>query len=64
MGTTLFLPHFFKTFGKKQVYVKSSIGPKIQGGSPEELLEKTQQWIDGDVLKLRAEFEAEGISRN
>jgi 1-acyl-sn-glycerol-3-phosphate acyltransferase len=64
VGTTLFLPHFFKTFGKKQVYVKSSIGPKIQGGSPEELLEKTQQWIDDDVLKLRAEFEAEGISRN
>ena len=64
VGTTLFLPHFFKTFGKKEVYVKSSIGPAIQGGTPEELLEKAQKWIDADILKLRAEFEAEGVSRN
>ncbi|MDG1297410.1 MAG: lysophospholipid acyltransferase family protein [Saprospiraceae bacterium] len=64
VGSTLFLPHFFKTFGKKEVYVKSTIGPKIQGGSPEELLEKTQSWIDNDILKIRAEFEAEGISRS
>ena len=23
-----------------------------------------EKWIDADILKLRAEFEAEGVSRN
>lgn len=64
IGTDMFLPHFFKTFGKKEVYIKASVGPPMYGDDPEKLLDEAQQWIDADILKLRKEFAAEGIARD
>ena len=64
IGTDMFIPHFFKTFGKKKVFIKVGIGDAIQGDNAEQLLEETQSWIDQDILKQRALFAEEGHSRN
>ncbi len=48
-----FMNHFFNCFGKKNTHVRLSYGPKITGDNAEELMQKSKQWIDEELLRLR-----------
>ena len=48
-----FLRHFFDCFGKRNTYIKVSYGPKLTSDSPEILMQKSRQWIDSELLRLR-----------
>ncbi len=53
IGDDTFFRHFFECFSNKNIYVRMSYGPKIQGDDPEQLLQKSKQWIDAELLRLR-----------
>ena len=56
IGQDTFFRHFLECFGKPKTYIKISYGPKIVSHNPQELLEKSQAWIDGELLKFRQEW--------
>ena len=56
IGDDTFLRHFFECFGKRKTYVRLSYGPQVKSETPEELLQKSKQWIDKELLRLRKDW--------
>lgn len=50
------IPHLLQTIGNKTIEAKIEFGEPILGGTPEELLEKTQSWIDKSMLSMRKDW--------
>lgn len=63
VGDDTFVPHFFRTFGKKRSYVKIRYGEPITGDKVDELVKQTKDWIDKNMLDIRQEFELEKTSK-
>ena len=53
----LFIPHFVKQFGKRQIEVKVVYGKPISGTNGEELRQKTADFMSGQVLRMRREWD-------
>lgn len=65
VGDDTFLRHFFECFGKKNTYIRISYGPKLQSDNIEELMQDSKQWLDKELLRLRAGWhESEMIGMN
>ena len=62
VGDDTFVPHFFRTFGKKRTFVKIRYGKPIRSGNVEELVASTKAWIDQNMLDIRQAFESEKTS--
>jgi len=56
IGDDTFVPHFFDRFGEKFMDVYVQYGAAMQREDAQELLEKTQKWLDAHILALRKEF--------
>lgn len=56
IGDDTFVPHFFSRFREKNMDVRVRYGSVISGKNAQELLEKTQTWMDEQILELRREF--------
>lgn len=53
-----FVGHVIATFSKKMI-TKVSFGKPITGTDSKALLEQTQSWIDGELIRFREEWDAE-----
>ena len=53
VGDDTFVPHFYKAFGAPKTKIKVSYGSAISSKNAEEILEKSKQWIDDELFKLR-----------
>ncbi len=53
-----FVGHVIATFSKR-MQTKVSFGTPITGTDSKALLEQTQSWIDGELIRFRAEWDAE-----
>lgn len=53
VGNDKFIPHFFKTFGKRRITAKVKVGPTLISDDWEELVEKTQASINEGLKELR-----------
>ncbi len=53
VGNDTFVPHFFKAFGPSKTKIRASYGKPILSENTEEILEKSKQWIDDELFKLR-----------
>jgi len=53
-----FVAHVMHSFGGK-MRAKVSFGEPLRGTDSKALLEQTQSWIDGELLRMRAEWNAE-----
>ena len=47
-----FLGHFFRFFSLPRTKVVVRYGPAIQGDDPLDLLQRTQGWIDNELLLM------------
>lgn len=56
IGDDTFVPHFFSRFGEKNMDVRIRYGTAISSDNAQELLDKTQQWMDQQILEMRREF--------
>lgn len=56
IGDAQFLPHVFQRFGEKITPVYVHYGDPILSRDPDELIRTTQQWIDGQLQKIRGDF--------
>lgn len=52
-----FLGHFYKTFKRKRVGVKVSVGSTIQPGPWETTRQQAEDWVRAEVLRLRGEWD-------
>lgn len=57
-----FVGHVIATFSKK-MQTKVSFGSPITGTDSKALLEQTQSWIDGELIRFREEWNAEDSSK-
>ncbi len=57
-----FVGHVIATFSKK-MQTKVSFGKPITGTDSKALLEQTQSWIDGELIRFREEWDAEDRSK-
>jgi 1-acyl-sn-glycerol-3-phosphate acyltransferase len=53
VGDDTFVPHFFKAFGSPKTKIKVSYGKSINLKNAEEIRNKSKQWIDDELFKLR-----------
>ncbi len=53
VGDDTFVPHFFRAFGFPKIKIKISYGKAINSKNPGEILIKSKQWIDTELLQLR-----------
>ena len=56
VGEDTFLPHFFRCFGKPYTRIRISYGPALLSEDAESLHRQCQQWIDAELLRLRADW--------
>jgi lyso-ornithine lipid O-acyltransferase len=63
VGDDTFLPHFFRTFGKKRTNVKIRYGQPMTSVNVDELVNETKAWIDKNMLDIRQAFELEKTSQ-
>jgi 1-acyl-sn-glycerol-3-phosphate acyltransferase len=56
IGDDTFLPHFIRCFGKWRTEVKISYLPPIYGENPEELIQKSKEAIDAELIRFRKEW--------
>jgi len=59
IGDDTFIPHFFKCFGKWRTEIKISYLEPIYADNVEDLIAKSRQVIDAEMLRFRQEWEAE-----
>jgi len=59
VGKELFVPHFFRVFGRKKTKVKVRFGETIYSDNFLELSEKTKSWISNSLMEMRNEWEKE-----
>jgi 1-acyl-sn-glycerol-3-phosphate acyltransferase len=57
IGTDTFLPHFMRTFCYRQVRVAVSFGAPASGGDGEALRKGVEDWVGGEVMKLRNKWD-------
>jgi 1-acyl-sn-glycerol-3-phosphate acyltransferase len=55
-GRSLF-SHFLIQFGKLKSQAKISLGPPLRSDDPEELMNKTKDWIDAELLRLQKDWQ-------
>ena len=48
--------HYFKNLAKARTYVRLSVGPIIHGDNAWSLLRQSQQWINDEIVRLRADW--------
>ena len=53
VGNDKFIPHFFKTFGKRNIRAKVKVGPTLISEDWEELHRRTRQTIDEGLREIR-----------
>jgi lyso-ornithine lipid O-acyltransferase len=53
-GKDTFLPHFFRCFSKKEVHIYIRYGPVFQNKDAKVLQEEVKNWIDRELLAIRA----------
>jgi len=53
VGNDTFIPHFFRAFGSPKIAIKISYGKALNSKNPEEIIHKSKQWIDNELLNLR-----------
>jgi 1-acyl-sn-glycerol-3-phosphate acyltransferase len=58
IGTDTFVPHFVRTFGRKETFVKIRYGDPIVSNDSAVLIAATKKWIDENLIKIRSEFDA------
>lgn len=56
VGSDTFIPHFLEIFGQRRVNLKMRYGQPIVDGDFEQLIQRTQEWIDGQIVVMRKEF--------
>ena len=56
IGKDTFLPHFYRTFGRKRIYLKMRFGEPVMSDDPRVLLETSQSWINEQMAGLQGEF--------
>ena len=54
-----FLPHFISTFSRRRIHIRMRYGQPITDADPERLLQRTQAWIDDEVVEIRKEWYGE-----
>ncbi|MEM1322640.1 MAG: lysophospholipid acyltransferase family protein [Bacteroidota bacterium] len=57
IGDDTFVRHFFECFGKWRTEVKISYGQSLQSDDQQYLLTTSKNWIDGQLLKFREEWQ-------
>lgn len=58
VGDDTFLRHFFECFGKKHTRIRISYGPRLQSENLDQLMQHSKQWLDHELLRLRANWHA------
>lgn len=53
VGDDTFIPHFLRTFGKKEIVVYVHAGPPMEGPEPIDVLNKTRYWIEKELSEIR-----------
>jgi 1-acyl-sn-glycerol-3-phosphate acyltransferase len=48
--------HYFTNLAKPKTYVRISVGPVMQSDNAWTLLRQSQQWINDEIVKLRADW--------
>ncbi|MCF6182952.1 lysophospholipid acyltransferase family protein [Lutibacter sp.] len=56
IGDDTFLPHFIRCFGKWRTEVKISYLAPIYGDNPEELIKKSKEVIDKELIRFRKDW--------
>lgn len=56
IGDDTFLPHFIRCFGKWRTEIKISYLPPIYGDNPEELIKKSKEAIDKELIRFRKDW--------
>jgi 1-acyl-sn-glycerol-3-phosphate acyltransferase len=56
VGEDKFLPHFFRTFGKRHTPLRVSIGPPMRDADGDRLRENVEAWVRSEAESLRAGF--------
>ena len=51
------IAHFFKQYAKWKTPVRISVGPALRSDDPQVLMQKTKDWIDGELLKLQKDWQ-------
>lgn len=46
IGDDTFLPHFLRSFGKKETHIQLFFGPVFRSDNPEILIEESRSWIN------------------
>jgi 1-acyl-sn-glycerol-3-phosphate acyltransferase len=59
VGQAQFIPHAWRHFGARHIDVKVSYGPTTCLPDGGEMLTKTRDWTEKEVLRLRAEWDAQ-----
>ncbi|MDX1829795.1 MAG: lysophospholipid acyltransferase family protein [Lutibacter sp.] len=57
IGDDTFLPHFIRCFGKWRTEIKISYLPPIYGDDPEELIKKSKESIDNELIRFRKDWD-------
>jgi lyso-ornithine lipid O-acyltransferase len=56
IGDDTFLPHFFRTFGKRRTPLRISVGPPIRDADGDRLRERVERWVRTEAARLREDF--------
>lgn len=54
--TDSMLVHYLKNLAKPRTYIRLSMGPVIEADTAWALLRQSQQWINAEILRLRADW--------
>ncbi len=64
LGQDNFLRHFYECFGKKNTFIKVSYGKALMSNDAVQLLQDSKDWIDAELLRLRANWHASITSKS
>lgn len=56
IGDDTFLPHFFRTFGKRRTPLRVSVGPLMHHEDGDQLREQVEAWVRSEAAQLREGF--------
>jgi len=54
--TDTMVVHYLKNLAKSRTYIRMSMGPVIEGDTAWSLLRQSQQWINDEIVRLRADW--------
>ena len=58
VGDDTFLRHFMACFGKRRTHIRVHYGPAIRAERADELIDRSQGWIDRQIRQLRSDWYA------